>query len=314
MRTINHSQNETKDLREQILSSTMERESVLFSHNQAAFLADDVAEENDEQASKVERKGINGSSVNTADAEVQLEASEIDVLAGITGYRTMLDFPYLHSTVSASLSVITGTSGHRGVHMSRLVLAVQDASKCCDTVEEFATSILKQVNSEQPGTQVKCEFDLPFHDQIAKISIAVSDANPLSYCFLVNGITSCPCSKRISGVGHMQRATLKLLIESEVPISKNFAGILTELSRCFSYEPVAMLKRKDEAEAVLAAQENSKFVEDVVRDCLRRFPEAKEIEVTSAESIHMHDAVARWKRKRENNDEAPLREVPAGVP
>jgi GTP cyclohydrolase FolE2 len=86
-------------------------------------------------------------------------------------------------------------------------------------------------------------------------------------------------------------------IESAVPLSPSFFSIVSRLSECFSSSPIAFLKRVDEARAVIRSQENSRFVEDVARECLKRFPDAKRIEVRSFESIHMHDALAVWTRE-----------------
>ena len=56
----------------------------------------------------------------------------------------------------------------------------------------------------------------------------------------------------------------------------------------------------EEANKIIDAQDNSKFVEDVVRDCLKRFPNAKYIHAQSLESIHSHDAIASWPKNSNN--------------
>ncbi|MFQ6011316.1 MAG: GTP cyclohydrolase, FolE2/MptA family, partial [Nitrososphaerales archaeon] len=109
------------------------------------------------------------------------------------------------------------------------------------------------------------------------------------------GITACPCSKEITGIGHMQRSRLRIEVTSNNTL--NFEEVALKMSECFSAEPVEFLKRADEAEKILEAQANPKFVEDIVRDCLERFPTASKIEARSWESIHAHDAVAIWRKE-----------------
>ena len=60
------------------------------------------------------------------------------------------------------------------------------------------------------------------------------------------------------------------------------------------YEVLKTIRRRFRAFIIDEAQDNSKFVEDVVRDCLKRFPNAKYIHAQSLESIHSHDAIASW--------------------
>jgi GTP cyclohydrolase FolE2 len=231
--------------------------------------------------------------------EVQQEKAQPDVQAGIAGLRLLINFSHLEPRLPVTVSILTPTSGNRGVHMSRLVAAAQAAAKNAQKIEDYISTVCKEVDTTQPGSSVRCNFELPYADQFAEICVGTSRKHPFGYIFSVNGITSCPCSKRISGIGHMQRAKLTMEIESQAPLSPIFFGIIAKMSECFSSSPVALLKRVDEANVVLKSQGNSRFVEDVARECLRRFPDARRIEVRSFESIHMHDAVALW--LRENN-------------
>lgn len=226
--------------------------------------------------------------------EVQEEIATMAVQAGIEGLRLMYDFPQVRQSLPITLSILTSTTNHRGVHMSRLVRAAQSRSKSSQAIEDYIRKVCSDVDETQPGSIIRCDFDLPYHDQFVPIRVQTSRNRQFTYSFLVNGITSCPCSRREAGIGHMQRATLSLDIQSSSSLSPNFFGIISKLNECFSSTPVAYLKRSDEAKLVLAVQENSRFVEDVVRECLKRFHDAKRIEVRSQESIHTHEAVARW--------------------
>jgi GTP cyclohydrolase IB len=108
--------------------------------------------------------------------------------------------------------------------------------------------------------------------------------------------TLCPCSKEISDYGaHNQRSHVTLLAELREPVD------WTELVRFAedqaSSELWPMLKRADEKWVTETADENPKFVEDLIRDValgLNRDPRigAYRLEVENFESIHAHSAYA----------------------
>lgn len=227
--------------------------------------------------------------------DVQQEHAETPVAAGVAGLRLVLNLPYLQPSLPVRLSILTSTGKHRGVHMSRMIEAANNF-QTMKTIEDYLFGVCRQVDSTQKGTDVECEFELPCFDQFARISVRISESEPISYRLAVSGITSCPCSRRTCGVGHMQRATLELEMHSTKPLSTVFFQMVSELLDCFSARPKSRLKRFEEANEVIAAQENSRFVEDVIRECLGRFPNAEGIEARAFESVHVHDAVARWRR------------------
>ena len=76
----------------------------------------------------------------------------------------------------------------------------------------------------------------------------------------------------------------------------DFEEVALKMGECFSTTPIEFLRRPHEAEKILEAQANPKFVEDIVRECLKKFPNANKIEARSFESIHAHDASAVWKK------------------
>ncbi len=188
----------------------------------------------------------------------------------------------------AEFTVTTVTSHTRGVHMSRLV-AVAQANSNMEHVETALRGIVKESNRSQKGTSASVSFKYPFKEVFAPVEIGLSKG-VFSYRLMAPGITACPCSKKMSGVGHMQRAWLTVAISS-----RSFVDIeeqLIKMLSTFSAETTAMMKRQDEAMKVLESQRNARFVEDVVRDAAKKFPEAYYLEARSEESIHMHDAVA----------------------
>ncbi len=136
----------------------------------------------------------------------------------------------------------------------------------------------------------------------------------------VTGWTTCPCAMEgvrgkfkekypkssevldeIPVITHNQRNKTTLMIE--VPIKKEVEvnDLIDIVENSLSSSTHEILKRDDEAEVVIQAHENPKFVEDVVRDILSEildryqdFPDDTHVEVKSEseESIHKHNAVA----------------------
>lgn len=220
------------------------------------------------------------------EADVQSEYSRTDVRAGVTGLKMMIRVG--RYVLPAEFTVTTLTQHSRGVHMSRLVAAAQ-AHRDSTHVEEALKGIIRQTNASQKGASATVRFSYPFKDLFIPVEIRLQK-NVFTYRFKAPGITACPCSKKIAGVGHMQRTWLSLALNS-----RTFVDIEEQVFRmlsCFSAETTAMMKRSEEAMKVVESQRNTKFVEDVVRDAAKEFPDAFYIEARSEESIHMHDAIA----------------------
>ncbi len=136
----------------------------------------------------------------------------------------------------------------------------------------------------------------------------------------VVGINACPCAmetvkdeykkrypkhtralEELPTITHNQRNKSTLMVE--VPNDKEIEvnDIIEILESSVSSPTHEILKREDEAEVVMQAHENPKFVEDIVRDVLSKcldkyhdYPDSAHIEVKSKseESIHKHDAFA----------------------
>jgi GTP cyclohydrolase-4 len=127
------------------------------------------------------------------------------------------------------------------------------------------------------------------------------------------GMTACPCAmetvKKIGKYGekiitptHNQRNITTLMIEVPGDDRSVDANDLIEIvEKAFSSPTYSILKRQDEAQLVIDAHKNPKFVEDVVRDILstllkkyKKLPDDVMVVVRSEseESIHKHNAFA----------------------
>lgn len=223
--------------------------------------------------------------------EVQDEFAEIPVEAGISNLRTIYRCGGLVFPIALTVTVSTK---QRGAHMSRLVGAVLNNIEGRN-IEDALRRVCREVNMTQDGCRVRCEFSYPFRDQFMEVSIELKAVGDIKYTFMKHGITVCPCSKEECGIGHMQRSCIRLEISSKSVI--DFIEVAKKLDSCFSAPLSEHLKRDEEAFKILEAQGRPRFVEDLVRECLRLFPSAQFIEARSFESIHAHDAIAFWKRQ-----------------
>ena len=226
-----------------------------------------------------------------ATADVQSEASQFPVEAGVANLRVLYTAGNLAMPVD--LSVKTSTGFHRGVHMSRLVRAAN--ARRAKGMEEWLRWISGQVNRSQPGSSVTCTYELPYEDRFAKVTMRTTERGAITYKFKVDGMTACPCSKKMIGVGHMQRAEMTLVLKSRTTLDSR--EVVSRISECFSATPKEEMKRLEEAKKILEAQANPRFAEDLVRECVVRSPNALYVSGRCFESIHVHDAVATWSAK-----------------
>jgi GTP cyclohydrolase FolE2 len=223
-----------------------------------------------------------------ATADVQSEGARIPVDAGVAGLRVLYSAGNLRMPVN--LSIQTSTGLHRGVHMSRLVRAAN--ARRAKGMEQWLRWICTEVNKTQPGSSVTCDFELPFEDQFARVTMRTTERGAITYRFVVEGMTACPCSKKMIGIGHMQRAQITAILKSERPLDS--PKVVARIAECFSALPKEEMKRLEEAKKILEAQDNPRFAEDLVRECVTRLPNAAYVSGRCFESIHAHDAVATW--------------------
>ncbi|MDG6934910.1 MAG: GTP cyclohydrolase I FolE2 [Nitrososphaerota archaeon] len=220
------------------------------------------------------------------DADVQNQFSSSNVRAGILKLRVMINVGGL--MLPAEFTVTTNTNRTRGVHMSRLVEAV-NLNSTGRHLEDSLKLIAQEVEKTQSGAEVACSLEYPFRDIFVKVRVGLMNSKYM-YMVTVPGITACPCSKEVAGIGHMQRAWLTIGVCGSKYMDLEETAL--KMLDCFSATTTEFMKRPDEGLKVLDSQGNPKFVEDVVRDAAKRFPEAFFIRARSEESIHMHDAVA----------------------
>jgi GTP cyclohydrolase FolE2 len=223
-----------------------------------------------------------------ATADVQSETSKLPVDAGITKLRVLSSAGNIRMPVE--LSIQTSTGFHRGVHMSRLVKAAN--GRRARGMEQWLRWICSEVNKTQPGTSVTATYELPYDDQFARITMRATQRGAITYMYVVDGMTACPCSKKMIGIGHMQRAEMTLVLKSEKPLDS--MAVVGRIAECFSALPKEHMKRLEEAKKILEAQANPRFAEDLVRECVSRFPNALFASGRCFESIHAHDAIATW--------------------
>jgi GTP cyclohydrolase FolE2 len=221
-------------------------------------------------------------------ADVQSEVARLAVEAGVANLRVL--WMSGNMAMPVDLSIRTSTGFHRGVHMSRLVRAAN--KKKAKGMEHWLRWICGEVNKTQPGSSATCTFELPYEDRFVGVTMRVTQHGGTTYRFRVDGMTACPCSKKMTGVGHMQRAELTVIMKSRKPLDS--ASMAGRIGECFSATPTEEMKRLEEAKKILQAQANPRFAEDLVRECVSRFPNALFISGRCFESIHVHDAVATW--------------------
>ena len=226
-----------------------------------------------------------------ATADVQSEPSSVPIDAGIANFRVLASLGGVR--IPVRLSILTSTGLHRGVHMSRLVKAAGVMNG--RGVERWLRKISAEVNRTQPGSTVTAAFELPYEDQFAEVTAKATERGAIAYRVAVEGMTACPCSKKMTGIGHMQRAQLTVVLRRGEPV--DLVQVIRKMGACFSASPQEHMKRLEEAKKIIEAQTNPKFAEDIVRDCVARFPDALFISGRCFESIHSHDAIATWSSK-----------------
>jgi GTP cyclohydrolase-4 len=147
------------------------------------------------------------------------------------------------------------------------------------------------------------------YEIIAKATIKRSEEVKKSIGVKVTGMAACPCametvnelSKSKLSVTHNQRNIASLLIEVPEKYDVEAHDLIKIVESSFSSPTYEILKRRDEADVVINAHKNPKFVEDIVRDILSKLLEKYKnlpdnvlvtVRSESEESIHKHNAFA----------------------
>jgi GTP cyclohydrolase I len=213
-----------------------------------------------------------------------------------------------NTVASVSMSVLLPHE-YRGTHMSRFI----------ETLEEYKGKIgpatlealTRRLCSKLDATEAEIDFQFPyFMRKRAPVSDIPSymryDAS-LQGMYkentfdMITGVgvsvqTLCPCSKEISSCGaHNQRTRVRLEVRMDELVW--FEEMIQMVERSSSTPLYTLLKREDEKYVTEQAYANPHFVEDVVRDLAVELNRDDRItwygiSVSSAESIHNHDAFA----------------------
>ncbi len=226
----------------------------------------------------------------------------------------------------------------KGSDMSRNIEVISEIvdesiSKPCTGIENLATRIVKEVKRrheyasyaevnlradyfltrENPGGRKTVER----YVLLGRATMSGEEVKKMVGVEVI-GMTACPCAMETVRTILKEKHNSPLLDEIPVPThnQRNIVTLLIEIpegeeieandlidivEESFSSPTYEILKRREEGELVLKAHENPKFVEDVVRDILRRIVERYNelpdesmviVRSESEESIHKHNAFA----------------------
>ena len=205
----------------------------------------------------------------------------------------------------------------KGTHMSRFVALLEDRQEPLDVAGFRALLAAMTQKLDAPAGRIEVSY--PYF--IRKSAPVSGVASLLDYQVTLTGriedgtsevtlavvvpVTSlCPCSKEVSDYGaHNQRSHVTIAAELKSDLGsvvsvEDLVRIAEEESSCEVY---GLLKRPDEKYVTERAYDNPKFVEDVIRDVVKRVHDDPRIgryavEVENFESIHNHSAYARIER------------------
>jgi GTP cyclohydrolase I len=213
-----------------------------------------------------------------------------------------------NTVASVSMSVLLPHE-YRGTHMSRFI----------ETLEEYKGKIgpatlealTRRLCSKLDATEAEIDFQFPYF--VRKCAPVSGIPSYMRYDASLRGVykenafdmitgvgvsvqTLCPCSKEISSCGaHNQRTRVRLEVRMGELVW--FEEMIQMVERSSSTPLYTLLKREDEKYVTERAYANPHFVEDVVRDLAVELNLDDRItwygiSVSSAESIHNHDAFA----------------------
>lgn len=221
-------------------------------------------------------------------------------------------------------------STKKGSHMSRNVEAINEivdeaVRKPVKGIENLCASIAKRLlvkhqYANYAEVNMKADYflerkspsgnkSMENYGLIAKATIKRDEEVKKSIGVRIIGMAVCPCametvkerSESKLSVTHNQRNIASLMIEVPENYDAEAHDLIKIVEASFSSPTYEILKRKDEAEVVMNAHKNPKFVEDIVRDILSKVLEKykelpDDVLVTvrseSEESIHKHNAFA----------------------
>ncbi len=192
----------------------------------------------------------------------------------------------------------------RAIHTSRLYHAImeiiQDYSGKVVRLEEIGRRIAEKLLKDNPYSSkayVNIDSDVYYRAEppITKsisyepfnFYVRVRAANNLEKIDIrqaigveTYGLTACPCAKEVvrtlyNGVTatHMQRAKAKVFIQFSNNIEIDIVELLNIVNSSFSSPLYSYLKRVDEAKVVVDSLKSTRFVEDTLREIVKKIIE-----------------------------------------
>lgn len=236
---------------------------------------------------------------------------------GISGlrYPVTYDDGTLRQATVADVEMTVALPAHqRGTHMSRMVQVVDQHLQLINPYDLAQT--MKAAGAALEAETVFLRLTMPLATRLSaptsgEEGFQVHDVElaaewtlhlfAMQTSVTCDVTTLCPCSKAISDYGaHNQRSRVTLTIEGCGDAA--YPSVLVEMIQLVQFSascPVyPVVKRPDERTITMAAYDNPRFVEDVVRGlslACRQRGYKHSIKARNIESIHSHDAVARLK-------------------
>lgn len=200
----------------------------------------------------------------------------------------------------------------RGTHMSRMVQATEAYLACVNPYDLHLA--FKAIAGLLDATNLRIALTMPIATHVESPVSANRGSQVHDLCLqgrldddefhlrtmvTTDVTTLCPCSKAISDYGaHNQRSKVTLSVDGEAdfPYPVPIQDLIQMVRGSASCPVYPVVKRPDERAITMAAFDNPKFVEDLIRDLsvsCRERGVPHQIEARNIESIHSHDAVAR---------------------
>ncbi|MCS7125991.1 MAG: GTP cyclohydrolase MptA [Aigarchaeota archaeon] len=218
----------------------------------------------------------------------------------------------------------------RGIHASRIYGVILEIVKEFSgekvKLEEVGEEIARRLLSVHPySSKVYIDIESPAyyksespvtksvsyeHFKIHVRIIAHRELATVKYVGVeVEGLTACPCAREVvkssfHGIDttHMQRSRARVFLQVPRDFEVDLIQLLEIVKSSFSSPLHSYLKRIDEARIVVDALKNSKFVEDTLREIVKKIvdkwsdlPDESKILacVQSKESLHSQDIAAK---------------------
>lgn len=234
---------------------------------------------------------------------------------GISGLRYPVTFDdgSINQATTADIEMTVALPAQqRGTHMSRMVQVIDAHLQVVNPYD--LTRFMKIAAGQLEADKLFLRLNMPLATRLAAPTSGEEgwqvhdvsfygawspDGFELQTSATCDVTTLCPCSKAISDYGaHNQRSRVTLTVEGRsgeaYPLGiPRLIELIQDAASCPVYPVV---KRPDERTITMAAYDNPRFVEDLVRELslsCQAMGMQHQIQARNIESIHSHDAVAR---------------------